>query len=377
MKKAFILTTGTCYPSVTDFNLIKTYLKNNGWALSKRIKDAHLIIIYTCAFVKKKEDISLECILRVRKEKNRAAQTIITGCLPVINKAVIKPIPGENMIPAGSLYELDRLLDSKFGIKTIRYIGAPDKLQANRNAEYLLRIGWGCYGKCSYCAVKFVFGKPRSRPPEEIMAEFEHAYSKGYRKFVLIANDTGSYGEGLNISFLEILGRLTARHKDSKFALSHLSPDKLKEVFPRLKKFVSAGKVWRINVPVESGSNKILRLMNRNYTVSDFKSYVQKLISCNKKLVVKTDILLGFPSETNKDFQDSLKLVEWLGRNKVFFQCLAYSSRPGTKANKLPGQIDETTKAMRLKQLNQLCRLSYILRDKELFDKFKEPKNKV
>jgi tRNA A37 methylthiotransferase MiaB len=109
--------------------------------------------------------------------------------------------------------------------------------------------------------------------------------------------------------------------------------------------------------------------MNRNYTVNDFKYCVQKLIACNQNLEINTDILLGFPSETNQDFRDSLKLVEWLGRHRVHFQHLVYSNRPRTEASKMSGQISRKTNNSRLKQLKRLCIISYILRDKKLFRK--------
>lgn len=371
MKKAFLMTTGKCYPSLADFDLIKAYLKNNGWILSEKINDATLIIIYTCAFIKEREGMSIESIKKAQKEKKAKAKIIVTGCLPVINKDRLKQVFNETIVNANSLKELDKILNSKLSIQKINYTGSSREFKHNANIEYRLRIGWGCRGKCSYCSVKFVFGKPRSRPPLEIIREFKNAYSKGYRRFVLIANDSGSYGEDLNTSLIYLLNRLSARYEECKFSLSHLSSDKLKKIFPLLKKFICSGKIWRINIPVESGSNRILRLMNRNYTVNYFKYCVQKLMACNQNLVINTDIVTGFPSETNKDFRDSLKLVEWLGRHMVRIQLVAYSKRPKTEASKMSGQISRKTKNSRLKQLKRLREISYILREKKLFRKLK------
>jgi threonylcarbamoyladenosine tRNA methylthiotransferase CDKAL1 len=371
MEKVLLITTGTCSPSRADFYLIKAYLKNNGWKLLKRARNAGVIIIYTCAFTKEKEDMSVELIKKAQKEKKSSAKIIVTGCLPAINKSRLMRIFKGDMVHASCLQELDRILNPKLSIGKINYIGQSHELKNNPDAEYRLRIGWGCRGKCSYCATKFVFGKPRSRPPLEIIQEFEIAYNKGYRRFILVANDNGDYGEDLNISLISLLGRLSAQHGECKFSLSHLSPDKLKKLSPLLKKFICSGRVWRINIPVESGSNRILRLMNRNYTVEDFKSCVQKIMIYNQDLEINTDILLGFPSETDQDFQDSLRLVEWLGRQRVYFQCLSYSKRPNTEASRMSGQISQKTKDARLKQLRRLCGVSYILRDKNLFKKLR------
>jgi tRNA A37 methylthiotransferase MiaB len=111
--------------------------------------------------------------------------------------------------------------------------------------------------------------------------------------------------------------------------------------------------------------------MNRSYTVNDFKYCIEKLIKYNHNLEIRTDIMVGFPTETEQDFLDTLRLVEWLGRNKICFQCLTYSPRPNTEASKLPGQLDQKTKSIRFKRLGNLCKFSYVLRSKKLFKKLK------
>ena len=373
MKKAFLITTGTCYPHNTDSQLIEAYLRNNGWTLSKKIKEANLIIINTCAFIKKNENRAFEFIKKAQKEKRSDAEIIVTGCLPAINKVKLQAVFNGITIGANSLQEFNKLLNEKLRIQDVKYIGSTRFLRKNeyKHAEYFLRIGWGCHGKCSYCAVRFVFGKPRSRPIPDILQEFNIAYDKGYRRFVLIANDSGSYGEDLDTSIIDLLYKLCQKKRNCQFALSHLTPDKLKEILPSLKKFIRLGRIWRINIPVESGSNRIIQLMNRSYTVNDFKYCIEKLIGYNPNLEIKTDIIVGFPSETEQDFLDSLRLVEWLGRNNVWFQSLIYSPRPNTEASKLPGQIDQRTKAIRIKRLKDLCSFSRILREKKLFKKLK------
>ncbi|MFH1354800.1 MAG: radical SAM protein [Candidatus Omnitrophota bacterium] len=362
---------GTCYPHVADVDLIRTYLKNNNWALSKKIKQANLIIITTCAFSEEAEGKSFEAIKRVQKEKNKAARVIVTGCLPSINNLKLRSVFDGVIISANSLREFNGLLNAKSMIGDVKYTGSPRYLKRNRNGTYRLRIGWGCSGKCSYCAVKFVFGKPYSRSISDILIEFNIACAKGYRKFILVANDAGSYGEDLGTSLPCLLRELCRRNRDCKFLLSHLTPSKLKEMLPSLKALVRSGKICQMNVPVESGSNRIIRLMNRSYTVDDFKYCIEKLTGYNSNLRLLTDVMVGFPSETEQDFLETSKLVEWLGRNNVVFHNLSYSPRPNTEASKLPGQIDQITKSVRLKKIARLSEISYLLRNKGLFGKIK------
>lgn len=367
MKKASLIQTGTCIPHRTDSGLIITYLKKNGWVLTNKINNADVIIINTCAFKKETENVSIKLIEKAKKQKNKDAQIIVTGCLPYINKIRLAGMFKGDTIGANNLAELDRLLNARKSIANINYIGSPRKLQINKRVQYNLRIGWGCYGKCSYCAIKFVFGRPRSRPVADILQELENAYLKGYREFILVANDSGSYGSDLNSSLIYLLDKLFQRHKDCDFILSHLTPDRLKKLLPGLEEAIRSGRIRSINIPVESGSNRIIKLMNRFYAVADFKYCVKKISELNPKLTIMTDILVGFPSEMENDFRKTLKLVEWLGRHKVFFQCLSYSKRPNTEASLIPDQIDYRVKQARLRKLNKLCELSYVMRDKNLF----------
>jgi MiaB/RimO family radical SAM methylthiotransferase len=371
MRRAYLMTIGACYPSGADFRLIKTYLRSNGWVLSKRIENAAVIIIYTCAFNKEAEDLSIQYIRKAQKGIYRHAQIIVTGCLPAINRSRLKQVFKGTVVAAASLQEFDKVLNAQVGIRDIAYSGPSGNFGNIRAKEYLLRIGWGCHGKCSYCAVRKVHGKPRSRSLSDILHEFNIAYSKGYRSYVLIANDVGCYGEELDTSLPYLIRKLCLEHRDCQFAVSHLAPDKLKEMLPLLKGFIRAGRLWRLNIPVESGSNRIIRLMNRTYTVDDFKYCVEQLISCDPNVVIKTDVMVGFPSETEQDFLDTLRLVEWLGRYRADIQCLPYGKRPNTEASKMSKQISLKTKNARLKRLHKLCKLSYVLRNRQLFKKLK------
>lgn len=369
MKKFFLITTGTCTPQRTDWQLISAYIKENGWTLVKKIGTADIIIVNTCAFTKDTEDRALSLIQQAYKEKRRNAQLFVVGCLPSINKDRLSKVHKGITVTANSLKELDDLLHARVSIKETLYIGSSIHSNRNKHKEYLLRIGWGCNGKCSYCAVKFVFGRPHSRPPPDIILEYEKAYRKGYRKFILVANDSGSYGRDLNSSLVALLDELCDKDKDCKFALSHINPNTFKSISPYLEKYIRQKKIWGINIPIESGSNRILRLMNRFYTVDDFKSCIDKLTACDPTIYIKTDILVGFPTETEYDFQQTLKLVGWLGRYKVDCNCLFYSRRPNTEADSMSGHIDQKTKVARLNMLMRLRRINYILNKPYLFKK--------
>ena len=184
MKKAYIISTGGCDPFRTDFALISAYLKINGWSLCQDVACADIVIVHTCAFAKYMEDQGMLLIKTMQKEKNKQAKIIVTGCLPVINRPRLSVILKGAAVRADNLQELDMILNASISLNEVKYLNrtrldrAPNKKEIPRYIYngYLLRIGWGCDGKCSYCAVKFVFQKARSRPVEEILQEFDIAY---------------------------------------------------------------------------------------------------------------------------------------------------------------------------------------------------------
>ena len=377
MKKFFLYTTGNCYPSQSDYKLITAYIKENEWKLAKKIGNADIVIVYTCAFTKDKEDKSLNLIKQAYQEKKGSAQLIVVGCLPAINKDRLSKVHKGIAVTANSLKELDDLLQAKVSIKEISYTGSSICSNKNKHKEYLLRIGWGCNGECSYCAIKIIFGQPHSRPVSDIILEYEKAYRRGYRKFALISDDPGTYGKDVNSSLAVLFEELCDKHTDCKFTLASINPHTFKSIFPYLEKYIHQKKIWRIHLPVESGSNRIIRLMNRFYTVDDFKSYIEAIVASNPAIDLRTDILVGFPRETEYDFQQTLKLVGWLGRYKVEYQCLPYSRRPNTKADSMSGHLDQKTKATRFKILQRLCWINSILNKPYLFKQLTSGNNVV
>lgn len=362
MKKFIVLTTSGCVPHNTDSLLIKKYFTINGWQKSRMIDNSDIIIINTCAFIQKMEDLSIKNIQKASKNKKKDAKIIVVGCLSAINKDRLHRSFKGDIISANSLHQLDNILKMNIKLHEIQCLDTPKKFSEDLLQSYPLRIGWGCNGVCSYCSVKRVFGKPHSRSINAIIKEYNAAYDDGHRQFRLVATDTGSYGEDIGLSIIDLLRELKIKHEDCTFALSHLTPKKVEELFSSLNPLIKTGKIAFMNIPVQSGSDRILSLMKRDYKVEAFKSCITKILQCNKNIFIKTDIIAGFPTETDEEFMETVDLVEWLSRHNITFQCLAYSQRPGTEAFKMPGQIPSAIKEERVNKLNKLCDFSYALR---------------
>lgn len=369
MKSAILISSGGCDSFLTDFDLMKKYLENNSYVLSKNIEKTDIIIVHTCAVTKEMEGKSLKLVAGAMQKQKKAAKLIVTGCLPSINKTACSRLFDGAKVSANALEELDKIITPRIKLRDIKYIGSPRYLRKNNEIDYALRIGWGCLGKCSYCAVKSVFEKIKSKPALDILQEFNNAYAHGYRNFSLIAHDTGIYGKDCNTSLVDLLQMLSNKHADCRFQLFNITPNRLKQLLIPLEKFIRLGMISKIVLPVQSGSNRILRLMKRGYTVEEFKYCVKKINEYSADLSIKTDVMVGFPSETRQDFSDTANLVEWLSGYKVIVQGFVYSKRPNTEANKMLGQINQRTKNDRLKQLNRLYDISFMFQNKKLFRK--------
>lgn len=367
MEKVTIVNHSFCYPSLADIELLQSFFSINNWKISKKTEEADLVVVYTCAVRKEKEDLSKKLIRNAQKKLKKNAELIVTGCLPRINKKELDKMFRGKTVSAKSLDRFNTILNPKIKIQNVAPIDTIKNAEKSKKDHYYnLRIGWGCLGNCAYCAIKNVFGKPRSRPIDDITKEFEKALQKGYKNFILVSNDAGSYGVDINANLVELLDAITHCDGDYRLAISHLNPDRLQELWPSFRRFIVSKEIWQINLPIQSGSNRILKLMHRKYTVEIFKNCIKKVLKANSDIVVLTDVIVGLPQETESDFQKTLGLIEWIrrGNYKVNFDFKKFSPRPNTEASQMSGQVDEKIKQRRLMQISSFEKLSSDFKNK-------------
>ena len=220
-------------------------------------------------------------------------------------------------------------------------------ITANGTSAYV-NIMYGCNNFCSYCIVPYVRGRERSRAPEKIIAEIRGITAKGFREIILLGQNVNSYGKELNTSFAMLLERICGETSVERirFMTSHPKDlsDELIEVMAR-----NAQVCRHIHLPVQSGSTRILELMNRRYTREDYLLLVDKLRVLMPNIAITTDIIVGFPTETEEDFLQTLSLVEDVRFEAAF--TFVYSKRSGTAAAQMEGQITEDIKKDRIVRL--------------------------
>ncbi len=382
MKKVYVRSNG-CIDNLLDGKSFRMYFKENGWEVVEDPADADIILANTCAFDKQHEDTS---ITDIEELKQYDAQLIVTGCLPKINKErmdtvfdgvsfgpkernKIKDIigsdkdiewKGQHTIADDDIAELPHRkivhkvtqLKNKTG-KLGKYILPNFEIgEVTGDQEtFFLVLGEGCLGNCAYCAIKNAKGGLSSKPIDEIVSDFKEGLAKGFKRFILTADDTGAYGQDIGTSLPELIERLLEFDGDYKLNIYHLEPNWLIKYFDYFKKVFNTSKIDVIFSPMQSGSNRILKAMRRPYKTEEYVRCIKELRRELPELKVWNQFIVGFPGETEEDHKESMAVLDQVSFNVV--QAFAYSDRPGTAASKMDNHVSENIIKKRLKQINR------------------------
>jgi MiaB/RimO family radical SAM methylthiotransferase len=359
--KTYYLASAGCPRRAVDSQKIADYLEINNLKYTQEVKQADLIIVSTCAALKSREDLSKTAVTWYQEQKHRDAKIVVAGCLGKINPEVKKEFDDVVFISPREIDHLDDLIGAKTRFKDIpdpNQIGSfplfPDKRERQAKDDRLnkrldlayekedlftLRIATGCLGNCSYCAVKFAVGQLESKPLDTIVSEFKSGLNQGFEHFVLIAGDVGCYGVDIGISVVDLLSALFAIEGSYKIIIKEFNAQWIVKYFDDLLDFFKQHyhKIDYIVVPVQSASNRILRLMKRPYTIEDVKKYLNIIKTEVPGLQISTHIMVGFPGETDEDFKESIDFIREY--EFPFVDIYAYDDRPNTAASQMDGKL--------------------------------------
>lgn len=356
-----------CQQNVSDGEKIKGMLALMGYGFTDSVDHADLVLYNTCAVRENAEDRVFGNVGALKHYKRRNPNLIIAlcGCMmqqPHIVERLKKSFPYVDLI--FGTHVVHKLPENLYHAMTDgkRVFSTPDSdgviaenlpIRRDGSIKAWIPIMYGCNNFCTYCIVPYVRGRERSREPQLIIDEIKALVAEGYKEFTLLGQNVNSYGKGLEeeINFSELLRRINAIEGDFRirFMTSH-PKDATKELIDTI---ASCEKVCNhLHLPVQSGSDRVLALMNRHY---NREAYL-KLISYAKETVpdisFTSDIIVGFPTETEEDFQETLSLVKEVGYDSLF--TFIYSKRVGTKAAAME---DPTTDAEKGDRFNRLLDL--------------------
>ncbi|MEG0899337.1 MAG: tRNA (N6-isopentenyl adenosine(37)-C2)-methylthiotransferase MiaB [Oscillospiraceae bacterium] len=361
--KAYVHTYG-CQQNVSDSEKIKGLLTMMGYSFTETIADADFVLFNTCAIREGAETKIFGNVgeLKLRKKQNPNIIISLCGCMVQqdrIIKKVQKSYPfvdlifGTHMIHSfpellySILQDKKKIARNDDGAGTI-----PEYIPTYRNDNIKVNVPImnGCNNFCTYCIVPYVRGREMSREKDDIINEVKELVKNGCKEITLLGQNVNSYGSNLipQITFSQLLKELNAI--DGDFIIRFLTSHPKDCTFDLIDTIADCQKVCKhIHLPIQSGSNNILKLMNRGYTV---EKYIELFEYARKKIpdiTFSSDIIVGFPSEEYTDFLKTVELVKKIQFNQIF--TFIYSKRPGTRAALMEDNISENEKSIWLREL--------------------------
>ena len=368
----YFYNTGTCTRVKLFGNDVYQLLEANKVEITNRLEDADYVFVNTCSFLESKSKYFLNFVKDLNKKLFPEQKIVIIGCLGGTHEKEILKINKDIIIFRRELDEIKKYFHFR---KNISYKSSTvsDTLSKDKKFVYLfnkyflhskhieyrlkrdkvcyLQISKGCQGKCTFCSERFITHL-KSRSVVEIQEAIQDGIHRGFTLFGLNSDDASCYGKDIHSNLAELLQMVVSFQEDIYFSIPEFNPNGLTDEVIELlgdKKFLY------ITVPVQSGSNRILNLMKRPYKIDKVIENIKKIKKLNKNIKINTHIIVGFPGETDEDFQKTKELLAsgLFDRVKVFM----YNDRPNTEASKMRGKISEEVKTQRRDELLRVMKI--------------------
>ncbi len=351
-NKRFYIETYGCTQNQSE-SMILEQVFSRFFLKGESVDDADVVILNTCGVKTNTEDKIVARVKKLYPKKN----VILTGCLLKINKPRLQQI-GSELVLFSNLNYNKRFHDLFKGI-------LPGQ-DGNLPYSISFPISQGCTGDCTFCAVKFARGKVKSYPIDKIVKNIKKSIRVGFKEIYLTSQDTAAFGKDTKkfdlVDLMEQVARIPGKFK---VRIGMMNPDNLLPIIDRFMDVLNEYEVFYkfVHIPVQSGSNRILERMKRDYVIEEFISIINKIRSKIPKIVISTDIIVGFPGETLEDFNQTLDLVE-----KIRFDIInisKYGDRKNTEASRMKNKISTSEKKRRSSILSKLHNKIFIEKNKQ------------
>lgn len=359
--KVFFHTLG-CKVNQYETQEMREMLKKSGYEITENEQDADIFVINSCTVTSESDRKTRQCV-RHYKNKYPESTVVLTGCMPQSFPEMAK-----------KLTEADIVLGNRNNSKLVESLseyfnddGRVLHLDCHKSGEGLispgitdfeertratLKIEDGCDRFCSYCIIPKARGRVRSKPIEDIQKEVAALADNGYREIVLVGINLSAYGKGGDLDLSDAVFAAAENEKIERIRLGSLEPDHITDEL--IEKLVKCEKLCpQFHISLQSGCDKTLKKMNRHYTAEEYAALCDKLRKSFKDCTLTTDIMVGFPQETEEDFSDTVEFAEKIGFEKIHI--FPYSRRSGTVADKMEGQIEKSVKGYRVAELSKVA----------------------
>ncbi|HEY6873387.1 MAG TPA: radical SAM protein [Geobacteraceae bacterium] len=294
--------------------------------------DADLIVLTTCGFTQAIEDGDFQALDIIRKNMKPTAQIIVAGCIVKINpERVALEFDG----PTFDAHSYEKINDILNPVVPFQNFEEPNQML--HTDKFFIQIQSGCSNRCTYCAIWKTLGKSVSKPIDDVMRELHKGLKEGHRKFYLIGECAGQYGRDFDKDLGDLLHEFTQVKNNFTLVLEDVSPKYALKSFEPLKLLFEQKKMELFHSPIQSGNDRILKLMNRRTDMQAFKSMCRELKEIAPESILSSAVIVGFPSETREELQDSIDYCRDARFDSV--ACHMFSARPGAKAATMPDQI--------------------------------------
>ena len=345
-----------CKVNTYESNAIIDILEKQGYKLVDNDQLSDISIINTCTVTNTADNKSLKTIKHVIRQNNNIV--IVIGCLTQISTDIVKQIDGVDIIVGNRNKTnlpilIKEYLKTKKQIIEIRDLKKEKfetmKLNNFNKTRAFVKIQDGCNNYCSYCIIPYSRGNVCSKNKEDVLSEIKTLIKNGHREIVLTGIHTGHYGQDLkDYNFAMLLKEILKIQGLERLRISSIE---MNEITDEIIKLIKNNHILvdHMHIPLQSGSNTILKLMNRKYLKEDFIKKIEKLRKNRPGISITTDLIVGFPYETEELFQETIETIKKIKFSKI--HVFPYSKRKGTKAAVMNEQVDERIKKERVKKI--------------------------
>ena len=360
----YYITTMGCQLNENDSEKLAGIVESMGFEKTEKLEEADLVIYNTCCVRENAEERLFGKLGELKKQKEEKGTIIaIGGCMmqePAMLEKIKKSYNYTDIVfGTHTLHkfeeDLKKVLENGKKVRDVIDIDGEEiedlPIKRNDNFKASVTIMYGCNNFCSYCIVPYVRGRERSRAPEKILEEVEMLAKEGYKEITLLGQNVNSYNGRENYKFANLLNDVCKI--DGIERVRFISPHPKDFTDDVIEAIANNPKIARVlHLPLQSGSSAVLKKMNRKYTKEQYLKLVDKIKTRIPDVVLSTDIIVGFPGETEEDFEDTLDVVRKVNYEQVFM--FIYSRREGTIADKMENQIPEEIKHKRFDRLKEL-----------------------
>ena len=285
-------------------------------------EEADVVVLNTCTVV---ETTEKHMIRRISELRSQGKEVVVTGCMAKAQPGRVRiRLPGSEIVPPDEYGSFRDRMSARYGVQGCA-------TSVDFGSEAILPIAQGCLGNCSYCITKLARGDLRSYPPDDLLAKFDAMLAGGAREVLVTAQDTAAYGADTGVPLHSLVRSMLEREGDFRLRIGMADPQSVRRAREGLTPLMDDERVYRfLHIPVQSGSDAVLRAMRRKYTAEGFMELVDDLRADVPGISIATDLICGFPGETDEDHEMSVQLIRDLRADTV--NITRFSARPGTDA---------------------------------------------